>query len=105
MVLLLRDLQSSANRQYSHNGNKVLSPLTWDAINNQLQSSGNPEISYDEFNARWGTDPILKQLVDRFDGQGLVIKTKGSMDQPDQGAPKPQAMAKMAKRATDKAFK
>ena len=105
MVLLLRDLQSSANRQYSRNGKKVLSPLTWGAINNQLQSSGNPEIAYDEFNARWGTDPILKQLVDRFDRQGLVIKTKGSMNQPDQGAPKPKAMIKRAKHATDNAFK
>jgi hypothetical protein len=96
--MLLRDLQSTANRQH------MQAPMTWQAINNSLRSQGNPEIGYDEFAARWDADPILKQLVDRFDGHGLVVKTDAK-EQPEQGQKKTNAMGQMAKRATDKAFK
>ena len=100
LVMLLRDLQSAANRQ------RIQSPLTWKAINTELHGTA-PFVSYDQFNARWNDPkdgPMLKQLVDRFDGRGLVVKTKAK-DQPEQGQHKTGAMKKMAKRAAEKAFK
>jgi hypothetical protein len=73
--------------------------MTWDALNQAGQNYGSPDIDYDRFAARWESDPILKQLVARFDGQGVVIKTKGTDDQPEQGEPKKGLVDKMAKHA------
>ena len=99
LVLTLRALQSSANRQ------NIESPMTWDAINRMGQDYGAPDIDYDRFAARWESDPILKKLVARFDGNGLIIKTDKKEPQPMQGEPpKPSLVRKMAKRATDKAL-
>ena len=61
-------------------------------------------ISYDAFAARWDSEdegPVLKNLVDKFDGNGLTVKTnditsKDSVGQ-DQGK---SAVSQMAKRAT-----
>jgi len=102
--MLLRDLQATADRQHTSTGQETTAPLTWQAINNVLGKQGNPEIGYDEFAARWDSDPILKQLVDRFDGQGLVIKTKGMADEPEQGKAKTNGVEQMAKAATKRAF-
>jgi len=61
-------------------------------------------ISYDAFAARWDQEDesgILHQLVDRFDGQGLVLKTDAqSPDTPQGGAEQPNQVSQMAKRAT-----
>jgi len=74
--------------------------MTWDAINQMGQEYGAPDIDYDRFAARWGSDPILKQLVARFDGQGLVVKTNKHEPQPQQGEPpKPGEVTRMAKHA------
>jgi hypothetical protein len=70
-----------------------------------MRASGSPAIDYDRFAARWEQDPILKKIVDRFDGQGVVLKTQAHQEQPGQGKPQPQEIDKMAKRATAKAFK
>ena len=89
--MMLRTLQAAANNQKSQ------APLTWQALQNQ----GVP-IGYDEFAARWDSqdpnDQILHKLVDRFDGHGLVIKTK-EKDMPGQTDKKGE-VEKMAKRAT-----
>jgi hypothetical protein len=61
---------------------------------------GAPAIDYDRFAARWDSDPVLKSIVDRFDGNGLVIKTDNNAQQPEQGTPQPNEVEKMAKRAT-----
>ena len=103
LVLTLRAIQSRANAQHSS------APMTWDAINNIGQDYGAPDIDYDRFAARWETDPILKQLVDRFSGQGLVIKTdKGQpapaeQGKPESGTPKMDAAADAATRKAMKA--
>ena len=91
-------MQKAADSQH------IQSPLTWQAVNSALHGQSAPMVTYREFNARWEKEPILKQLVDRFDGHGLVVKT-AAKDQPEKGQPKANAMDKMAKRATDKAFK
>jgi hypothetical protein len=60
-------------------------------------------ISYDTFKQRWDsqqpTDQILKSLVDRFDGHGVVMKNTDGQELP-QGQGKPSEVSKMAKRAT-----
>lgn len=99
MVLTLRALQSAANNQNSE------AQMTWDAINNAGAEYGAPDIDYDRFSARWASDPILKQLVARFDSHGLVIKTDKKEPKPEQGRPGGNEVSKMAKRATQKAMK
>jgi hypothetical protein len=79
--------------------------MTWDALNNSGQNYGAPDIDYDRFAARWESDPILKELVARFDEHGIVIKTDKHEPQPEQGEPKGNEVSKMAKRATQKALK
>jgi hypothetical protein len=62
--------------------------MTWKALNAADAGLGSPNIDYDRFAARWETDPILKTLVDKFDENGLVIKTNSMSQQPAQGSPK-----------------
>lgn len=66
-------------------------------------------INYDAFSARWDEESmlspeqqILHKLVDRFDGNGLVLKTQDTQDQVGQQSQeeKPGEVSKMAKRAT-----
>lgn len=87
----LRALQAAANNQHT------TAPLTWDA----LQNMGIP-VRYDQFAARWD-DPqegaILKQLVDKFDGHGLTVKTN-EKDQIAKNSHKEKEISRMAKRAT-----
>ena len=99
MVLTLRALQSSANNKH------IEAPLTWDAINQTGQQYGSPDIDYDRFAARWDSDPMLKQLVARFDGHGVVIKTDAKEPKPEMGEPKQGLMDKAAKNATNRAMK
>ena len=97
-MLTLRALQSAANNQNSE------SQMTWDAINQAGSEYGAPDIDYDRFDARFNSDPILKQLVDRYDEHGLVVKTDKHEAKPEQGQATGE-VSKMAKRATQKAMK
>jgi hypothetical protein len=60
-------------------------------------------ISYDTFKQRWDSqdqnDAILRSLVDRFDGHGLVMKNTDGQELP-QGQGKASKISQMAKRAT-----
>ena len=87
-------------------------PIRWDALNAELIAAGAPPLgdnnhghdtSYTAFSARWDDPqegPILKQFVDRFDGQGIVPKTNNGEAQPEQGGEQTGEVAKMAKPAT-----
>jgi hypothetical protein len=80
--------------------------MTWKALNIEGQPYGAPDIDYERFAARWESDPIIKKLVSRFDGRGLVVNTTGPEDQTSQGEPeKSSGIEQMAKRATANAFK
>lgn len=61
-------------------------------------------ISYDAFAARWDSEdegPILKKLVDKFDGNGLTLKTQETEPEQGQGGNEAESdIARMAKRAT-----
>jgi len=97
--MTLRALQAAANRQGTE------APMTWTALAHAGQNFGAPTIDYDRFAARWESDPILKQLVDRFDGAGLVVKTD-DQEQATQTSHKEREgdVARMAKHASKKAF-
>ena len=98
LISTLRALQSSANN------NKTPLTISWRALNAAGQSVGAPSIDYDRFAARWDSDPILKQLVARFDGHGVVIKTDKKEPKPEKGNPEAHSQIdKMAKRATNAA--
>ena len=96
--MTLRGLQSAAN----HQGQS--SPLTWRALNTIGQNYGLPAIDYDRFAIRWETDPELQNVVDRFDQNGIVLKTDkmeptevpGNVDQGE------SEVSKMAKHALKK---
>lgn len=91
--MTLRALQAAADNSNTE------APMTWTALNRAASNYGAPAIDYDRFAARWETDPVLKQIVDRFDGSGLVIKTQAQSDEPevaqqqDTGAVSQMAMA------------
>ncbi len=61
-------------------------------------------ISYDAFAARWDSPeegPVLQKLVDKFDGNGLTLKTQESEPMQGQGSDEAEGeVARMAKRAT-----
>lgn len=89
----LRALQAASNNQ------NTTSQLNWNALNNM----GVP-VGYDEFAARWDDPqegPILKQLVAKFDGHGLTVKTHDK-DPIQQTSHKEREISRMAKRATHK---
>lgn len=77
--MTLRALQAAADNSNTE------APMTWTALNRAASNYGAPAIDYDRFAARWETDPVLKQIVDRFDGSGLVIKTQAQSDEPEMG--------------------
>lgn len=78
--------------------------MTWQALNQLGQEYGAPDIDYDRFAARWDSDPILKKLVDRFDGHGLVVKTHEQEPQTPQGQ-QSGMMDRAASAATKRAMK
>lgn len=97
-MLTLRALQSTANSKHT------LAPMTWDALNQMGHQYGAPDIDYDRFAARWETDPILKKLVDRFDGHGLVVNTDAKEPKLPQGQ-KTGMIDRAASAATKRALK
>jgi hypothetical protein len=104
LVLTLRAMQAAADNQ------KSSAPMSWEALNQAGQQYGAPDIDYRRFAARWDSqapeDQILKKLVDKFDGTGLVIKTQNSEgNQPEvQGQQKTSGVDQMAMAATKRAF-
>jgi len=96
--MTLRALQSSARRQGTS------APMTWKAINATNAGMDAPDIDYERFAARWddpNEGPLLKQFVDRFDGNGLVIKT-GNGEELPKGPNREKEISRMAKRAARK---
>lgn len=95
---LIKVIQSAANNE------KSTAPLTWSAINNLLKDEGGPSVDYESFKNLWDNDPLVKNLVDKFDQYGIVVKT--NQKEPNvNSSKKSNQLSKMAKRATSKAFK
>jgi len=65
-----------------------------------LQNISGQEMDYDLFKAAFDANPAIKNLVDRFDGKGVVIKTKEKA-QPTEFGKKPKTNNSAAVRAAD----
>ena len=68
--------------QAAANNKKCSAEQTWDAINREGASYGAPYIDIDRFMARYEADPVLQQIVDRYDENGLVVKTNQHVSNP-----------------------
>ncbi len=66
-----------------------------------LQNISGQEMDYDLFKTEFDKNPAIKNLVDRFDGNGVVIKTK-EKNQPTELGQKPKPNNSAALRAADK---
>lgn len=90
-------------KQADANNQQTQAIVTW----KELKTAGIP-IDYRRFEQLWQAENEqgpLHNLVDHFNGQGLVIKTLAK-DQPTKGSEeKPGKISQMAKRATQKALK
>ena len=93
LILLLRNQISQADTQYQSGY------LSWDALNSLMQNVGDAQFDYDSFKNSYDTNPMIQQLVQRFDGRGVELKTKTK--NPKKGQPGGEGeVAKMAKAAT-----
>jgi len=95
LVLLLRNLISQADSQNQP------SYLSWEAVNSLMQNVGDEQFDYDSFKTSYDSNPQIQALVQRFDGNGIELKTKTknpkTPDGKDTGA---DNISKMAKAAT-----
>ena len=95
LTLLLRNQISQADRQQQP------SYLSWDALNNLMQNIGDEQFDYDSFKNSYDTNPMIKQLVQRFDARGVELKTRTK--NPKKAQPGGEGeVAKMAKAATNR---
>lgn len=70
-----------------------------------MQNITGQEINYDAFKAEFDSNPQLKDLVDKFDENGITIKTKNKVKEPGQMGDKQKAQNAVnasAKRAAAK---
>jgi len=66
-----------------------------------LQNVSGQSIDYDTFKLEFDSNPNLKNIITRFDGKGLVIKTK-EKEQSTEFGKKPGNDNAAAQRAADK---
>jgi hypothetical protein len=80
----------------------VPAQFSWDAISNMLQNVSGIQMDYETFKAEFDAIPQLANIVDRFDGQGIVLKTK-EKPEATRGEPKDSGgVMGAAKRAASK---
>ena len=84
--------------------------MTWRALNAAGQANGSPALDYERFAAQYDAEDetgILHQLVDRFDNNGLVIKTNQTSPEGEQPAVQASSgwVEQSAKRAAAKGLK
>lgn len=71
-----------------------------------MQNATGQEVDYDAFKSQFDSNPQMKNLVDKFDENGIIIKTKNKAGEPTQLAAKKEKaknnVAASAKRAAAK---
>lgn len=96
LILLLRNQIKRADSSDSY------AMLSWTAINNLMADMGHGMYNYDDFKTAYDTNPALKQIVNNFNKDGVVLNTNTEAPKADAGtdiAPD-KAVDTMAKRAT-----
>ncbi len=79
--------------------------FSWPAISKLMQNMTGQTVDYDSFKVQFDSNPELKNLIDNFDENGIVIKTKAKKVEPGQVGDKAKAMNNVksaAKRAAAK---
>ena len=92
LVRVLSNLQSRANSK------KTTAKYSWDAVSRMMQNVTGQKIDYDLFKRQFDTNPSIKNLVTRFDGMGIEIKTK-EKERPTEFGKKPEIDTGAANRA------
>lgn len=70
-----------------------------------MQNTTGQEVDYDAFKAQFDANPQLKNIIDNFDANGIVIKTKAKEVEPGKVSDKAKSKAAVdssAKRAAAK---
>lgn len=70
LIRVLSNLQNRANSK------KSTAKYSWEAISSMMQNINGQEIDYDLFKMEFDKNPQVKKLVNRFDAQGIEIKTR-----------------------------
>jgi hypothetical protein len=99
LVLLLRNLVAQADSQNQP------SYLSWDALNNLMQNVGEEQFDYDSFKDSYDNNPQVQALIQRFDGDGVELKTKTKNPKKPEGGGGEDNISKMAKAATARRMK
>lgn len=74
--------------------------MSWDDLNELLKNIGGEQFDQESFQKIYDTDPRIKELVDKFDSDGVTLKGGA----PVQSKPEDQTVDQMAQRATSKAL-
>jgi hypothetical protein len=72
-----------------------------------MRNLGGQELDYDSFKSQFDSNPAYKQLVDKFDADGVTIKTKNKITPAGVPGDKASAQANVmssAKKAAAKAL-
>lgn len=99
LIRILTNLQNRANSK------GVTAKFAWPALSKMMQNTTGQEIDYDAFKSQFDANPQLGNLVDNFDENGVVIKTKAKEQEPGKVGDKAKAKAAVnqsAKRAAAK---
>jgi hypothetical protein len=70
-----------------------------------MQNTTGQEVDYDSFKAQFDSNPQMKELVDNFDENGIVLKTKAKKEETGGVGDKAKAknaVVSSAKRAASK---
>ncbi len=85
------------------------SQISYRALNSLTKDDGAPAMDYVRFAAMWDAEEKLPpeqqelhNLVDRFDGSGITLKTHDKDSEIPKGNPKASGIQSMAKRAAAK---
>ena len=93
LVLLLRNLVSQANSQQQS------SYLSWAALNNLMQNVGKEQFDYDSFKSTYDENPVIQNLIHKFDAKGVELKTQKTTPKKAETGKKESSISKMAKSA------
>lgn len=74
--------------------------MSWDDLNELLKNIGGEQFDQESFQKIYDTDPRIKELVDKFDSDGVTLKGGA----PVQSKPEDQTVDQMAQRATSNAL-
>lgn len=70
LIRILLQLRNQANSK------DQIATYTWDQISGMLRNVSGIHMDYETFKAEFDSIPQMKKIVDRFDDQGITLKTR-----------------------------